>query len=111
VAVAGLPPSADLSGRLDLEQLAALVAGCRLVVCGDTGVAHLATAYRRRSVLVFGPVSPQLWGPPVARGEHVVVWHGDGQGDPWGSEVDPALAMVEPDAVIAAASGLLSQVS
>ena len=50
-------------GRRPLE-LAALVAAARVVVSGDTGVAHLATAYRRPSVVLFGPVSPALWGPP-----------------------------------------------
>jgi ADP-heptose:LPS heptosyltransferase len=46
------------------------------VVCGDTGVAHLATAYRTPSVLLFGPMSPALWGPPLARPQHRVLWHG-----------------------------------
>jgi ADP-heptose:LPS heptosyltransferase len=108
VAEAGLPPAADLAGVLDLAQLAALVAASRLVVCGDTGVAHLATAYRRPSVVLFGPVSPALWGPP-ARREHVVVWRGDGHGDPWGSDVDPALSAVQPADVGEAAQGLLSR--
>lgn len=105
VAESGLPSSADLSGVLDLGQLAALVAASRLVVCGDTGVAHLATAYRRPSVLLFGPVSPALWGPP-ARPQHVVLWQGDGAGDPWGTELDPALAEVTVDDVITAAARL-----
>ena len=108
VAAAGLARSADLSGCLDLEQLAALVSASALVVCGDTGVAHLATAYGRPSVVLFGPVSPQLWGPPD-RPEHVVLWHGDGRGDPWGSAVDPALMAITPDEVIEAAAGLLSR--
>ena len=44
VAGAGLPPAAGLGGRLDLPALAGLVRGARLVLSGDTGVAHLATA-------------------------------------------------------------------
>jgi ADP-heptose:LPS heptosyltransferase len=74
---AGLPDEAVLAGKLDLAQLAGLVAEARLVVCGDTGVAHLATAYRTPSVLLFGPMSPALWGPPAPRPQHRVLWHPD----------------------------------
>jgi ADP-heptose:LPS heptosyltransferase len=73
---AGLPPNAVLAGRTDLGALAALVAHARLVVCGDTGVAHLATAYGTRSVLLFGPVPPSRWGPPRGSGRHTVLWRG-----------------------------------
>ncbi len=63
-ASAGLDPRDVLVARLDLRQLAALVADARLVVSGDSGVAHLASAYRVPSVTVFGPESPLRWGPP-----------------------------------------------
>ena len=91
------------------QELAAVVAAARVVVCGDTGVAHLATAYRRPSVVLFGPVSPALWGPPP-RAQHVVLWHGDGTGDPWGTDLDPALAKVTVDEVTGALDGLLARV-
>jgi ADP-heptose:LPS heptosyltransferase len=74
---AGLGADRVLAGRLDLGAMAALVAAARLVVCGDTGVGHLATAYRTPSVLLFGSMSPELWGPPVGRREHRVIWHQD----------------------------------
>jgi ADP-heptose:LPS heptosyltransferase len=98
---AGLGDDAVLAGRTSSLELAAVVAAARLVVCGDTGVAHLASAYRRPSVVLFGPVSPALWGPPP-RLQHVVLWHGDGTGDPWGTELDPALARITVDEVLAA---------
>ena len=72
---AGLPPSRLLAGTLDLSGLAALVAGARLVICGDTGVAHLASAYATPSVLLFGPTLAGRWGPP-AEGPHRVLWSG-----------------------------------
>jgi ADP-heptose:LPS heptosyltransferase len=103
---AGLPDDAVLAGQTSSLELAAVVAAARLVVCGDTGVAHLATAYRRPSVVLFGPVSPALWGPPP-RAQHVVLWHGDGTGDPWGTDLDPALAAITVDEVIGALEGLL----
>jgi ADP-heptose:LPS heptosyltransferase len=110
---AGLGPDAVLAGRTSPLELAAVVAAARVVVSGDTGVAHLATAYRRPSVLLFGPVSPALWGPPPRDGRggplHVVLWHGDGTGDPWGTELDPALARITVDEVTDALDGLLAR--
>lgn len=72
---AGLPDRAVLAGRLDLNDLAALVADGRLLVSADTGIGHLATAYGTPSVLLFGPASPRHWGPPSDRPWHQVVWH------------------------------------
>ena len=108
--LAGLPDSAVLAGRTSPLELAVLVAAASVVVCGDTGVAHLASAYRRRSVVLFGPVSPAEWGPP-ARPHHVVLWHGEvhhGTGDPWGRRLDPALAAISVDEVVSALDSLLA---
>jgi ADP-heptose:LPS heptosyltransferase len=109
-AQAGLPDDVVLAGRTSPLELAALVAAARVVVSGDTGVAHLASAYRRPSVVLFGPVSPAEWGPPP-RQQHAVLWHGEvhqGTGDPWGSAVDPALAAITVDEVLAALEKVLS---
>ncbi len=73
---AGLRPDAVLAGRLGLGDLAALVSTARLVVAGDTGIAHLATAYCTPSVLLFGPTPPAQWGPPPERRQHIVLWKG-----------------------------------
>ena len=108
-AAAGLADDAVLAGRTSTLQLAAVVAAARVVVSGDTGVAHLASAYRRPSVVHFGPVPPALWGPP-SRAQHVALWHGDGAGDPWGTELDPALARITVEEVVAALEGLLAGV-
>ncbi|MDX6324228.1 MAG: hypothetical protein QOK15_582 [Nocardioidaceae bacterium] len=105
---AGLPSTAVLAGRTDLASLAAQVASARLLVSGDTGAAHLATAYGTPSVLLFGPTAPSRWGPP-ADGPHTVLWHGDGPGDPWAARPDPALLRITPQEVVAAAEDLLSR--
>jgi ADP-heptose:LPS heptosyltransferase len=60
---AGLGPESVCAGG-DLLALAGLVAAAGRVVSADTGVAHLATALRRPSVVLFGPTRPSLWGPP-----------------------------------------------
>jgi ADP-heptose:LPS heptosyltransferase len=108
VVVTAGPSERDLAGAVgaellapDLLGLAALVADAALVVCGDTGVAHLATAYRTPSVLLFGPVPPSEWGP--RSGPHCVLWKGGGRGDPHGTGPDPALLAVTVDEVLAEA--------
>lgn len=106
--LAGLPGSAVLAGRTGLAELAALVAGAGLVVCGDTGVGHLATAFGTPSVLLFGPTPPRLWGPPPSASQHVALWVGD-VGDPHGDEPDSGLLMLRPERVLAAATGLLRE--
>jgi ADP-heptose:LPS heptosyltransferase len=75
-ALAGLPDSRVLAGHTDVGALAALVAAARMVVCGDTGVAHLATGYGTPSVVLFGPETPARWGPHPHREQHRVLWKG-----------------------------------
>jgi ADP-heptose:LPS heptosyltransferase len=88
---AGLPHEQVLAGRLNLIELAATVAEAALIVCGDTGVAHLATAFGTRTVLLFGPTPPSRGGPPPhLLGRHVVLWAGQ-EGDPDGDTPDPGL--------------------
>jgi ADP-heptose:LPS heptosyltransferase len=85
----------------DLHELAALVAGAARVLCADTGIAHLATALRTPSVVLFGPTSPARWGPPAARQRHRALWAGR-RGDPNGEEPDPGLLALQPRDVLEA---------
>ncbi|WP_369824828.1 glycosyltransferase family 9 protein [Cellulosimicrobium sp. KWT-B] len=113
----------DTAGTLDLPALADVVATARLVVCGDTGVAHLATAYGTPSVVLFGPTPPATWGPAVDPERHAVLWHGDTEqgpapasddaargyrGDPHAADLDPALGRITVAEVVAAARSLLT---
>lgn len=90
-----------VAGRTDVGELAALVATAGRVVCGDTGVAHLATAFASPSVVLFGPVSPARWGPPVNTGRHVALWAGR-VGDPHADAPDPGLLAITVAQVCAA---------
>ncbi len=100
-----------LAGTLDVPALARRVAGAGLLVCGDTGVAHVATAVGTPSVLLFGPTAPGRWGPAVDQERHTVLWHGadDAPGDPHGRRTDPALARIGVAEVVDAASRLLGR--
>jgi ADP-heptose:LPS heptosyltransferase len=99
---AGLPVTANLAGRLSVDELADLVAEAGLLLSGDTGVAHLATAFGTPSVVLFGPVAPALWGPAVDQDLHRALWHGPHGGDPHGDRPDPALLRISVAEVLAA---------
>ena len=104
---AGLAPDANRAGATDgdLAALIALVARAGRVACGDTGVAHLATALRVPSVVLFGPTDPRRWGPPPDRPWHRTLWAGQ-DGDPHAPAPDPGLLRIEPADVLAALSAL-----
>lgn len=104
-ALAGIPASDVLAGRTGLPELAALVAAARLVISGDTGIAHLAFAYRTPSVTLFGPADPRQWGPP-AGGPHLLLGGRRRRGDPFATDPDPALLAVTVPQVLRA-SGVL----
>ena len=65
VAAAGVPGRVDdRTGATDLAALAHLLAGADVVVCGNTGPAHLAAAVATPVVEAFAPVVPaHRWRP------------------------------------------------
>nr|WP_246315727.1 glycosyltransferase family 9 protein [Kineococcus aurantiacus] len=104
----------DRCGASTLDELASLVASARLMLSGDTGTAHLATAFATPSVVLFGPTPPAWWGPAIDADRHTVLWHGDPGardyvGDPHGTGVDPTLARTTVEEVICAAAHLLAR--
>ncbi|MDJ0422214.1 glycosyltransferase family 9 protein [Dietzia kunjamensis] len=109
---ASTPMATDAGGALDLDALTDLVGGAALVLSGDTGIAHLATALASPSVVLFGPVPPRWWGPLIDPHLHRVLWHGDPDADTWGDPhggvVDPRLDAVGTDEVLSSAFDLLS---
>ncbi|MEA2485182.1 MAG: hypothetical protein QOD46_293 [Actinomycetota bacterium] len=101
--LAGLSPKACFAGETTVAELTNIVAPAGRVVCGDTGIAHLASALRTPSVILFGPTSPERWGPPP--GPHVALWAGHA-GDPHGNQPDAGLLEIEAPSVIQALSDL-----
>ncbi|MDP9792724.1 ADP-heptose:LPS heptosyltransferase [Catenuloplanes nepalensis] len=91
---AGLGPRAV--PETGLAELAGLIAHARLLISGDTGVAHLATAFGTPSVTLFGPMPPSRWGPPPDRPRHRALWHGvrAERGDSPDPGVHPALLKI-----------------
>lgn len=73
--VAALCPAAcDLAGQTTLAEMISLVRRAAVCVTNDSGSMHLAVAFGRPLVSVFGPTSPVLTGP-YHRMEAVVQAH------------------------------------
>ena len=65
----------NLSGQTTLGQFVSLLGRMELVLCNDGGPLHLAVGRRVKTVSVFGPVDPRVYGPyPPSDGRHRVVY-------------------------------------
>jgi ADP-heptose:LPS heptosyltransferase len=101
-----LPDRDLLAGQTGLPELAALVADARLVISGDTGIAHLAYAYRTPSVTLFGPLPAHRWGPPPDGPHRTLSADAQRRGEAFADRPDPALLGVTVADVLAAARDL-----
>jgi ADP-heptose:LPS heptosyltransferase len=63
IAAACSAPPLNLAGQLDLLTLAALVSEAHIVLSVDTVMVHLAAAFQRPQVALFGPTNPFHWRP------------------------------------------------
>lgn len=61
----------NMAGRASLLQLGALLEQCDILVSGDTGPLHIATAVGTRVVALFGAADPARTGP-VGSGHRVI---------------------------------------
>ena len=53
----------DLSGKVSLKELGALIEASTLLVCVDSVALHLASALKKKVVALFGPTSEITWAP------------------------------------------------
>ncbi len=60
-------PPVVMAGELGFRQAAALLDRAALLVSGDTGPMHVASALGTPQVALFGPTSPNWYGPRSAR--------------------------------------------
>ena len=70
-------PTSDLAGRLDLLTLSAVLARASLILGVDSGPMHLAAAFGRPQVVLFGPTNPFHWRPRHALARVLRAGHGD----------------------------------
>jgi heptosyltransferase-2 len=71
ICAATYKPPLDLVGKLSLTQLGAVLKRCKVLVSGDTGPMHLATAVKTPVVALFGAIDPRRTGP-VGKGHRVI---------------------------------------
>ncbi len=65
----------DLTGKIRLETLPAIIKNLNLLVSNDGGPMHIAVALGVKTVSVFGPVSELVYGPyPDSRNHPVLKW-------------------------------------
>jgi lipopolysaccharide heptosyltransferase II len=71
----------DLAGKTTIGELAAQIAACSLFIGNDSSPMHLAAAVGIPVIAIFGPTSPQEYGPyPPDDPTHVAIWkHPTGQ--------------------------------
>ena len=60
-------PCLDLSGRIDLLTFAAVLSGARACLSCDTAAVHLAAAFERPQLALFGVTNPFHWRPRHGR--------------------------------------------
>jgi heptosyltransferase-2/heptosyltransferase-3 len=56
-------PVLDLTGRLDIDAMGAVMQLCDAVIANDTGPMHLAVAVGTPTVGIFGPTAARNYGP------------------------------------------------
>jgi len=109
-------PAIDLSGQTTLGQFVSLLGRLQLVLCNDGGPLHLAVSQHVKTVSVFGPVSPEVYGPyPPDAHRHRVICYEALPCRPCYHhfKLPPCpyeracLTMIEPEEVIAACDALL----
>ncbi|MCC6502418.1 MAG: glycosyltransferase family 9 protein [Deltaproteobacteria bacterium] len=65
----------DLAGKTTFAELLCLVGNADMVVANDSGVAHMAGAFGVRTVVFFGPSSPERFKPLSERQGNIKVFH------------------------------------
>lgn len=104
----------NLAGRLELPELAVLIARARLFIGVDSVPMHMAAALQTPSVVLFGPSNLTQWSPWQA--PHTRLWAGDYRPLPLPQAVDTAtaeryLAAIPPGDVIRAVDRRLAPAS
>ena len=66
----------NLAGKTTIGQLAAHLEQCALFIGNDSSPMHLAAAVGIPVIAIFGPTSPQEYGPyPLDDPKHIAIWH------------------------------------
>jgi ADP-heptose:LPS heptosyltransferase len=96
----------NLAGKLDLTQLTGVLANARIVLGVDSAAMHLAAAFHRPQIALFGPTNPYHWRPRHDRARTLLAAGPDFRGDvPRHRKAD--MQELQPERVLAAAGELM----
>ena len=108
VAPASAARIVNLSGKIDLLTLAALIEGARLLLTVDSAPVHIAASLNVPQVALFGPTNPFHWRPRQAP---AIILHGDSgrpERDFVPKQTRLPMKLISTQAVIDAMNSLLS---
>ncbi|MDR1613957.1 MAG: glycosyltransferase family 9 protein [Campylobacteraceae bacterium] len=63
----------DLTGKTNLKELAVLIKNCDFFISADTGPLHLATAFKKSLIALYGPTLSARTGPYANKNASVIV--------------------------------------
>lgn len=63
----------DLTGKVTLMELCAIISNLGLLITNDGGPLHIAVAAGVKTVSIFGPVDDLVYGPYPASSKHIVI--------------------------------------
>jgi len=61
------------SSRTSVREMTAIMKRCRLVVCNDGGMLHIAVSQDTPTISIFGPTDEKVYGPYPPSDKHIVV--------------------------------------
>jgi heptosyltransferase I len=53
----------NLAGKTNLQEIINLINLSKFIICGNTGVLHIAAALNIPTIVIHGPTDPNKWGP------------------------------------------------
>ncbi len=94
----------NMAGRTSMPEYLALLANARLVLTVDGSASHLAAAFARPMLAVFGPTNPAHWHYPTETS--LRLWAGD-----YSAQKKPPTALIPTGDVLAQTRALLAHIS
>ncbi|CAN5540706.1 putative lipopolysaccharide heptosyltransferase III [soil metagenome] len=101
-------PFTDLSGRIDLLTLGAVIARAQLLVTVDSAPVHFAVAAATPQVALFGPTNPLHWRPRFTPAAVLQAGHAQPVTEFIPKDKPAAMHLISTEQVISAMENLLS---
>jgi heptosyltransferase-2 len=67
-----------IAPKTTILEMAALMKRCKVIVCNDSGLLHVAVSQKIPTVSIFGPADEKVYGPYPQKGRNIVITSGIG---------------------------------